>query len=31
MPPQKLALENLLELARLVDDLRHPAPTEVDR
>jgi hypothetical protein len=31
IPPQKLALESLLELARLVDDLRHPAPTEVDR
>jgi hypothetical protein len=31
MPPQQLALESLLELAKLVDDLRHPAPAEIDR
>jgi Family of unknown function (DUF5372) len=31
MPPRQLALESLLELAKLVDDLRHPAPTDVDR
>jgi hypothetical protein len=31
MPPRLLALESLLELAKLVDDLRHPAPLEVDR
>ena len=26
-----LALESLLELAKLVDDLRHPAPPEIDQ
>jgi len=29
-PPQ-LAFESLLELAKLVDDLGHPAPSEIDR
>ena len=28
---QQLAFEALLELAKLVEDLGHPAPTEVDR
>jgi len=31
MPPGQLAFESLLELAKLVDDLRHPAPQEIDR
>jgi hypothetical protein len=31
MPPGQLAFESLLELAKLVDDLRHPAPVEIDR
>lgn len=31
MSPPRLALESLLELAKLVDDLRHPAPVEIDR
>ena len=31
MPPRLLAFESLLELAKLVDDLRHPAPAEIDR
>ena len=31
MPAQQLSLESLLELAKLVDDLRHPAPAEIDR
>src|SRR5450759_1480182 len=31
MPPRHLALESLLELAKLVDDLAHPAPVEIDR
>jgi hypothetical protein len=31
MPLQQLALESLLELAKLVDDLRHPAPAKIDR
>jgi hypothetical protein len=31
MPPQLLALESLLELAKLVDDLCHPSPAEIDR
>jgi hypothetical protein len=30
-PPRLLALESLIELAKLVDDLRHPAPPEIDR
>jgi hypothetical protein len=30
-PPRQLVFESLLELAKLVDDLRHPAPVEVDR
>jgi hypothetical protein len=30
-PPQQLALESLLELAKLVDDLAHPTPVEIDR
>ncbi|MGH7593983.1 MAG: DUF5372 family protein, partial [Gemmatimonadales bacterium] len=30
-PPRQLAFESLLELAKLVDDLRHPAPVEVDQ
>src|ERR1700687_5004515 len=30
-PGQQLSLESLLELAKLVDDLGHPAPTEIDR
>jgi hypothetical protein len=28
---QQLSLESLLELAKLVDDLLHPAPVEIDR
>jgi hypothetical protein len=31
MPAQQLSLESLLELAKLVDDLRHPATSEIDR
>jgi len=31
MPPRQLAFESLLELAKLVDDLRHPVPVEIDR
>jgi len=31
IPPRQLVFESLLELAKLVDDLRHPAPMEVDR
>ncbi len=31
MPPRQLAFESLLELAKLVDDLRHPAPVKIDR
>jgi hypothetical protein len=31
MPPQRLAVESLCELAKLVDDLAHPAPVEIDR
>jgi hypothetical protein len=31
MPPRQLVFEYLLELAKLVDDLRHPAPAEIDR
>jgi hypothetical protein len=31
MPPRQLVFESLLELAKLVDDLRHPAPTEIDQ
>jgi hypothetical protein len=30
-PAQQLSLESLFELAKLVDDLRHPAPAEIDR
>ena len=30
-PPQQLSLEFLFELAKLVADLRNPAPAEVDR
>jgi len=30
MPPRQLLFESLLELAKLVDDLRHPAPAEID-
>ena len=30
-PAQQLSLESLLELAKLVGDLRHPAPAEIDR
>src|SRR5271165_211849 len=30
MPPRQLVFESLLELAKLVDDLRHPAPAEID-
>jgi hypothetical protein len=30
-PAHRLALKSLLELAKLVEDLRHPAPTEIDR
>jgi Family of unknown function (DUF5372) len=29
--PQQLSIEFLFELAKLVDDLRHPAPAEIDR
>jgi hypothetical protein len=29
--PHLLSFEPLLELAKLVDDLRHPAPAEIDR
>ncbi|MGH8220016.1 MAG: DUF5372 family protein [Steroidobacteraceae bacterium] len=29
--PRRLVFESLLELAKLVDDLRHPASAEVDR
>jgi Family of unknown function (DUF5372) len=31
VPPPQLALESLLELAKLVDDLRHPVPVEIDQ
>jgi len=31
MAPQQLAFESLLELVKLVDDLGHPAPAEIDR
>ena len=31
MPPQRLAVESLRELAKLVEDLAHPAPVEIDR
>jgi hypothetical protein len=31
MPLRQLSFESLLELAQLVDDLRHPAPEEIDR
>ena len=31
MPPRQLVFESLLELSKLVDDLRHPAPTEIDQ
>ena len=31
IPPRLLTFESLLELAKLVDDLRHPAPVEIDR
>ena len=31
MPPQRLAVESLRELAKLVDNLAHPAPVEIDR
>jgi hypothetical protein len=31
MSPRQLAFESLLELAKLVDDLGHPAPAEIDR
>jgi hypothetical protein len=31
MRPQQLSLEFLFELAKLVEDLRNPAPAEVDR
>lgn len=30
-PPRQLAFESLLELAELVDNLRHPAPEEIDQ
>ena len=30
-PAHRLALKSLLELAKLIDDLGHPAPTEIDR
>jgi len=30
MPSGQLVFESLLELAKLVDDLRHPAPAEID-
>jgi hypothetical protein len=29
--PPRLAFESLLELAKLIDDLAHPAPVEIDR
>jgi hypothetical protein len=31
MPAPQLSLESLVELAKLVADLRHPAPAEIDR
>lgn len=31
MPSQQLAFESPLKLAELIDDLRHPAPAEIDR
>ena len=31
LPAQPFAFESLIELAKLVDDLAHPSPAEIDR